>query len=60
MMYVLAADAETWVAGQTLYVSAGVASKTQSSAEKVLGHYLGSAATTATGILYAVNTKQTN
>tara|TARA_R110000765_G_scaffold74015_3_gene145055 strand:- start:78 stop:485 length:408 start_codon:yes stop_codon:yes gene_type:complete len=60
MMYVLAAAAETWVAGQLLYVSAGVASKTQSSAEKVLGHYLGSAATTAAGILYAVNTKQTN
>jgi len=60
MMYVLGAAAESWVAGQLLYVSAGVASKTQSSSEKVLGHYLGEATTTAAGILYAVNTKQTN
>ena len=60
MMYVLGAAAETWVAGQVLYVSAGVASKTQSSSEKVLGHFLGSATTTAAGILYPVNTKQTN
>lgn len=60
MMYVLAANAEAWVAGQLLYVSAGVATKTQASSEKILGHYLGSAVTTATGTLYAVNTKQTN
>tara|TARA_R100001463_G_scaffold99928_1_gene154359 strand:+ start:177 stop:584 length:408 start_codon:yes stop_codon:yes gene_type:complete len=60
MMYVLAADAEAWVAGQLLYVGAGVATKTQSSSEKVLGHYLGPQVTTATGTLYAVNTKQTN
>ena len=60
MMYVLGATGEAWVAGQLLYVSAGVASKTQSSAEKVLGHYLGSALTTDATTLYAVNTKQTN
>ena len=60
MMYVLAANGEAWAAGQLLYVSAGVASKTQSSSEKILGHYLGPQVTTATGTLYAVNTKQAN
>tara|TARA_R110000803_G_scaffold82130_1_gene148189 strand:+ start:1748 stop:2161 length:414 start_codon:yes stop_codon:yes gene_type:complete len=62
MMYVLAVAAEAWVAGQVLYVvAAGLASKTASATpSKVLGHYLGSATTTAAGILYAVNTKQTN
>ena len=60
MMYVLGIAAETWVAGQVLYVGVGAATKTQTSAEPVLGHYLGEATTTAAGILYAVNTKQTN
>jgi len=59
MMSCLATDAETWVAGQLLYVAAGVATKTAGS-NKILGHYLGSALTTDATTLYDVNTKQTN
>jgi predicted RecA/RadA family phage recombinase len=60
MAAVLATSGESWVAGQVLYVAAsGLATKTAGS-NKILGHYLGSAATTDATTLYDVNTKQTN
>jgi hypothetical protein len=60
MMYVRINAGEVLVAGQVLYVGAnGEATKTAGS-NKILGHYLGSALTSVAGVLYAVNTKQTN
>ncbi len=60
MAYVLITASEAIVAGQVLYVAAsGLATKVAGS-NKILGHYLGSALTTAADTLYAVNTKQTN
>ena len=60
MMYCRINASEVLVAGQLLYVGAnGEATKTAGS-NKVLGHYMGSALTSVAGVLYAVNTKQTN
>ena len=60
MLYCLATTGESWVAGQVLYVATGGLATKTSGSNKILGHYLGSATTTAASILYAVNTKQTN